>query len=145
MTKNNTVEKIDQIINKIEKNIAKKLDQDDAQEVLVNIDEELKEIVKSVEEEQVEVVKELRKKIDKSLSEEEGWGKIKMLLKKVKGELEGLKSELEVAEEISVSIPTIVENKLEKAELEELTKWRNMFPGQTPEEAAKNQKKFVEG
>jgi len=156
----NTIEKIEEITRKIDENTkdaSKKLSQDEAQEFLVNIDKELKEVEKSVEDKQQAKVKELRGKIDESLSDEDGWGKIKRLLKVVKGSLDELKAEIIASEEVSISVPTITvdrekEERLEKELVEtkeklvkterELVEWRNLFPNKDSEQAAEDLKNF---
>src|SRR5688572_11759076 len=148
MTKNNTVEKIDQIINKIEENVAKKLSKDEFQELLVNIDDNLIGVKKNAEEKQKKAVDkkvdELRGKIEENLSNEElGWIRIKMFLNKdVKDSLEGLKNEIIELEKSQVSVPSI---SVSEADSVELIKWRMIFPGQTPEQVTENLKSMASG
>jgi len=167
------INKIEEIINKIDQNLSKKdLSKDEVQELLVEFDDEIKAIKEDVEGEHKEIVDEkvgeLSEKIDKSLTNEDGWGKVKILLKKnIKGGLEGLKNQIVELEIPAIATPVVPEHKpgenvifrdigaelrgkeeitkksqipiiaVEKtADLEELAKWRSLFAGQSPEEAA---------
>jgi predicted HAD superfamily phosphohydrolase YqeG len=72
MTKNNTVEKIDQIIKKIEENSSKSLNDKEVRKLLNDIDDKLTEVKENAKEEQKEMVsekvEELKDKIDESRS-----------------------------------------------------------------------------
>jgi len=150
---NITVEKIDQIIGKINENSSKKLSDEVSQQLLMDINKALGEVKKEAKEEQKEIVdkkvKELKGKISETLSDEEGWGVIKMLLNKdIKGGLNELKDEIAKSEEASLAI-AVVESKpmsdvISLSLKEELVKWRMLFPNKTPEEAFDELKKTAE-
>ena len=145
---NITVEKIDQIINKIEENSSKDLSQDEVQELLGEIDDSLVEVKESKHQTIAgEKVEELRTKTDEALNKNWKWGRVKGFLNKnVKSGLEELKNKIVESEEVSVSIPAISiseESVNYKKEIEELNKWRELFPKQSPEEAGEGLKKFA--
>ena len=72
---------IEEITSKIDESLSKDLDKDGAQKLLVDINNNLAEVEKNAEEKQQGIVKELREKINKSLSNEDGEGVIKTFLK----------------------------------------------------------------
>jgi predicted transcriptional regulator len=72
---NNTNKKIDGIVKKINENLSEELDRDNAEELLNDINVDLRVLKKNVEEKHKEIVdgkaKELKKIIDKNLDEDE--------------------------------------------------------------------------